>query len=246
MLLETDCIYEFETEFEDFNENILLKPYGYQKLCAQLGDMHLSKIDMNVDTTMENNLAWALTTLSIEIVKPVEENITLSGKTWYSGRKGPLFRREYLFTDKKGDVLFKAFSFSVLLDMVKRTIYRKRELPFIMTEPIEDYTIEANANRKLDLDFIKVDERKAYNSYIDSLGHVNNCRYGEFAYDTFSEIEVDNLYKLNRMDIYFRSELIKDDTFSIYKVIDGNTMYIRGVNDTKEDTSFDIVFTFKY
>lgn len=242
-MLETDFTYEFETEFEDFNEDLLLKPSGYQKLCARLGDIHLNKINMHIDTTMKNNLAWVLTTLSIEIVKLVEGN-TLYGKTWYSGRKGPLFRREYLFSDEKGNVLFKGFSFSVLLDIDKRTIYRNRELPFTMTEAIEDFTIEARTDRALDLDFIKVDERKVYNSFIDPLGHVNNCRYSEFAYDTLSEDEVNNSFRLKRMDIYFRSELRKDDIISLYKGHDGNTIYIRGMNDTKDVQSFDIKFTF--
>lgn len=243
MFLETDFTYELETEFEGFNENLLLKPSAYQKLCAKLGDIHLSKIDMHVDKTIENNLAWILTTLSIEIIKPVTVNI-VSGKTWYSGRKGPLFRREYLFSDEKGDVLFKGFSFSVLLDMDNRLIYRKRELPFKMTEPIEDFTIEAKNNRKLDLDFIKLDERKVYNSFIDPLGHVNNCRYSEFAYDALSENEINDLYGLRRMDIYFRSELRKDDIFSLYKTKDESTIYIRGMNKSKGDISFDIRFAF--
>ncbi|MDR7869867.1 MAG: thioesterase [Tissierellaceae bacterium] len=244
MVKETDFEYEIETELADFNENKLMKPYGYQKLCNELGDMHLSVIDMNVDITMKSNLAWALTSLSVEIAKPVEGNIKLRGKTWYSGRKGPLFRREYLFTDVKGDVLFKAASFSVLLDMEKRTIYRKKELPFNMSEPINEFIIEAKINKKMNLDYIKLDERKAYNSYIDPLGHVNNCRYGEFAYDTFTDVEVENLRNLKRMDIYFRSELRKNDNFTIHKAYDEDSIYIRGENDTKKDISFDIYFTF--
>lgn len=244
MILETERIYELETELADLNENNLLKPHGYQKLFVKLGDKHLSNIDINVDTTMENNLAWAFISISVEIVKPVEGIIKLIGKTWHSQRKGPFYRREYLFTDENGEVLIKGASYSVLLDMEKRTIYRKKETPFYISEPIEDFTIEAKPNEKINLEFTKVDERMAYNSYIDCLGHVNNTRYGEFAYDVFTGKEVDNLKNLKRMDIYFRSELRKEDKFSIHKVYDGNSIYIRGENDTKEDTSFDIVFTF--
>lgn len=244
MILETDRIYDLESELSNLNENNLLKPHGYQKLFIQLGDMHLNNIDINVDTTMESNLAWVFTSISMEIVKPVEGIMKLKGRTWHSERKGPLFRREYLFTDENGEVMFKGASFSVLLDMEKRTIYRKKEVPFYISDPINKFTIEAKTNKKVDFDFIKVDERIAYNSYIDCLGHVNNCRYGEFAYDTFTDNEVDNLNNLKRIDIYFRSEIRKKDMFSIYKVYKDNTMYIRGENDTKGDTSFDITFAY--
>ena len=71
MVLEKDRVYELRTELADLNENNLLKPNGYQKLFVQLGDMHLDKIEINVDTTMENNLAWAFISMSIEIVKPI-------------------------------------------------------------------------------------------------------------------------------------------------------------------------------
>ncbi len=244
MILETERTYELVNELSDLNENNLLKPHGYQKLFVELGDRHLDKIDINVDTTMESNLAWAFISISIEIVKPIEGITRLIGKTWHSGRRGPFYRREYLFTDEKGEILIKGASFSVLLDMDKRTVYRKRETPFYISDPIEDHIIEAKPNNKINLDFTKIDERIAYNSYIDCLGHVNNTRYGEFAYDTFTDSEVDNLVKLKRMDIYFKSELRKNDSFSTYKANKENQIYIRGVNDSKDDSSFDIIFTF--
>lgn len=110
MILETEHIYELETELSDLNENNLLKPHGYQKLFIKLGDKHLSNIDINVDTTMENNLAWAFISISIEIIKPVEGIIKLIGKTWHSQRRGPFYRREYLFTNENGEVLIKGAS----------------------------------------------------------------------------------------------------------------------------------------
>ena len=246
MTLETNFVYKLETQFEDFNENLLLKPYGYQQLCAQLGDIHLSKIDLNVDTTMKSKLSWVLTSLSIEIIKPVKGNIELKGRTWHSDRKGPFFRREYVFSDKDDKVLFNAASFSVLLDMDKRNIYRKKELPFYIADPIKEYLIDARHKSKIDsdLDFTKVTERQVYNSLLDPLGHVNNCRYGEFAYDVFTDIEVDKLEELKRMDIYFKSELRKNDMFSLYKCVDDKTIVVRGENNTKGDTSFDIIFIF--
>lgn len=243
MKLETEYIYELETELADLNENNLLKPQGYQKLFVQLGDMHLNNIDINVDSIIKYNLAWAFVSISIEIVKPVSGLVKLMGKTWHSHRRGPFFRREYLFTDSNGNILFKGCSFSVLLDMEKRTVYRKKDLPFYISPPINEFTIEAEANKKVDMDFIKVEDRKVYNSYIDCLGHVNNLKYSEFAYDTFTSYEIENLKNLNRMDIYFRSELRNGDILSIYKNKKNNIIFIRGDKGEKEDTSFDVVLS---
>lgn len=244
MLLEREYTYELETEFSDLNENNLLKPHGYQKLFVKLGDMHLNNININIDTTMKSNLAWAFISISMEIVKPLEGMVKLRGKTWHSQRRGPFFRREYLFTDEKGETVFKGCSFSVLLDVNKRTVYRKKEIPFDFAGPIEEFTIEALANRRVDLELVKVEDRKVKNSYIDYLGHVNNLRYSEFAYDVFSQDQVGNLRNLKRMEIYFKSELRKGDEFSIHKLDGNNTINIRGENNTKGDSSFDIIFQF--
>jgi acyl-ACP thioesterase len=207
-------------------------------------EQHLNNINVNVDTTMKYNLAWVLMSLSFELVKPVEGCMKMYANTWYSQRRGPFFRRELVFKNENGEVMFQGSTFSVLLDVEKRTIYRKKDLPFLLSEPTEDFTIEARPTFKTDLEFEKVDERKVFNSYIDCLGHVNNCRYGEFAYDAFTDEERQNLAKLKRLDINFLSELRNKDIFSILKAYDGNKVLVRGYNNIKDNIAFDIIFEF--
>lgn len=241
---EKDYVYEVETEVSLLNENNILKPYAYQILFAQLVEQHLNNINLNIDFTLKYSMAWALRSLSIELVKPIEVCIKMYASTWYSQRRGPFFRREFIFRNENGEVLFQGSSFSVLLNVEKHTIYRKKELPFLFNEPIEDFTIEANPTFKPNLEFDKIAERKVFNSYIDYLGHVNNCRYGEFAYDAFTDEERQNLARLKRMDFYFLSELRNKDTFSLLKTYDGNKLLIRGYNNIKDNLAFDIIMEF--
>ncbi|TEB15468.1 Acyl-ACP thioesterase [Pelotomaculum sp. FP] len=244
MRIEKDYLYEVETEPSVLNDYNILKPYAYQNLFAQIVEKHLRNINVNVNITRKYNLAWVLTSLSFELVKPVEGCIKMYANTWYSQRRGPFFRRELVFRNENGEVMFHGSTFSVLLDVEKRTIYRKKELPFLLGQPTGDFTIEASPTFKTNLEFCKVDERKVLNSHIDYLGHVNNCRYGEFAYDAFTDKERQNLAKLKRMDFNFTSELRKKDTFSILKAYDGNKVFVRGYNDIKDNTAFDIKFEF--
>ena len=141
---EKAFVYEIEPEICDLNESNILKPYAYQRLFAQVAEQHLNRVNINIGTTLKGNLAWALVALSIEIIKPVEGCPKLYANTWYSQRKGPFFRRELLFKNEKGETMFHGSTFSILMDVEKRTIYRKKELPFSLTEPIPKYTIEAS------------------------------------------------------------------------------------------------------
>lgn len=244
---EKDFVYELETEVSDLNEDSFLKPYAYQVLFARLVQPHLNTIHADIQTTMKSNLAWALVSLSFEIVKPVKGCMKLLGNTWHTQQRGPFFRRDFIFWNEAGEVMFQGASYSVLLDVEKRSIYRGKELPVRNLKPIDEFVIEAsptNKIRKTDLDFCEVDERKVYNSYIDCIGHVNNCRYGEFAYDAFTEEERSALSRLKRMDIYFLSELKFDDEFSIHKAYAENRIYIRGHNDTKAETAFEFNLEF--
>lgn len=244
MHIEKDYVYELETEVSYLNEDNILKPYAYQNLFAQIVEKHLRNINLNVAITRKYNLAWVLASLNFELLKPVEGCIKMYANTWYSQRRGPFFRRELVFKNENGEVMFHGSTFSILLDVEKRTIYRKKELPFLLGEPAGDFAIEANPTFKTNLEFYKVDEREVLNSHIDCLGHVNNCRYGEFAYDTFTEVEKRNLAKLKRMEINFISELRYKDTFSILKACGGNKVFVRGYNGFKNSIAFDMKFDF--
>ncbi|WP_206459576.1 acyl-ACP thioesterase domain-containing protein [Anaerovorax sp. IOR16] len=244
MTTERDCIYEVQTEVSLFNENNILKPYGYQMLFEQIAEQHLNRYHLNVDETMKYGYAWALISLEIEQINPVPPCETIYARTWHSQYKRPYFRREMEFRNTAGDLLFHGSSFSVLLEIEKRTIYRKKESPFTSPAPEELFTIEASPTFKNHLSFENIEERKVYHSYIDPLGHVNNCRYGEFAYDAFSKEEKKRLSEMKRMEIYFISELRPDDTFTIGKAYEDNKLFIRGHNNIKNDNAFDIVMCF--
>ncbi len=242
MTQELEFVYEMEVETSDFNERGVLKPYVYQNLFAKVAEKHLMKHNVHVEATMEYNMAWALVSISYEILKPVKETGKIYANTWYSKRKGPYFRREILFRNSEGEILFQGSTFSVILDLEKRTVYRKKEVPFLHFEPTEEFTIEARPTMKTHLDYEKVEERVVKNSHIDLLGHVNNSRYGEFAYDVFSEEERMDLVNFNRMEFYFQSELRRGDRFSIHRAKEERQLMIRGYNETKGCVSFEIVF----
>ncbi|MEL7654470.1 MAG: acyl-ACP thioesterase domain-containing protein [Bacillota bacterium] len=241
---EKDCVYELLATASYLNEYNQLKPYAYQVLFEQMAERHLFHLSLNVDATMEHGLAWALISMSLEVVNPIEKSMTLYGNTWYSQHRGPYYRRELLFKNADGQVMFKGSTHSILLDIEKRSVYRKKEAPFPMHAPTEIFLLEASPSFKMEVDLDDVEERIVKASQIDCLGHVNNCRYGEFVYDIFAEDEREKLKNLKRIDINFLSELRPGDHFTMRKAYVGNKMFFQGFNNTKDDVSFNIVMEF--
>lgn len=241
---EKDCVYELLATASYLNQYSQFKPYAFQSLFEQMAERHLFNLKLNVDEVMKYNLAWALISMSVEIVTPIEKNMTLYGNTWFSQHRGPYFRRELLFKDGEGQVLFKGSTHSVLLNMEKRSVFRKKEVPFPMHEPTEIFLLDATPSFKMDAELESVSERAVQASHIDCLGHVNNIRYGEFAYDAFTPEEQEKLRDLKRMDINFLSELRAGDHFTMKKGYEEDKMFFQGYNKTKDDVSFNIVMSF--
>jgi len=244
MINEKDFLYEITTDVSELNEYGYLKPYAYQNLFGIIAERHLNKINLNVDTTMKYGLAWVLISISLEIVKPVKGCIKLLAQTWHSQKKGPFFRRELVFKDENSNLIFHGSTFSVLFDLETRTVFRKKDPPFFIGSPIQEFTIKASPSFKTDITLIKVDRRKVYNSYIDCLGHVNNTRYGEFAYDVLTDEEKENLQNMKRYEVFFLSELKDKDIFSVHRANIDNRIIIRGVNEITGETSFNVLFDF--
>ncbi|MGI6728466.1 MAG: hypothetical protein ACOX4P_07965 [Anaerovoracaceae bacterium] len=241
---EYTCVYELDVEVAQLNENNALKPGAYQTLFARLADMHLANYNVDINETMKYGFGWALISLSFEVVHPINSCMRLYASTWYSQRKGPYFRRELVFRNKQGQIMFHGSTFSVLLDIKNRTVFRKKETPFHMNPPYELFCIEANPRFRERGLYKDVETRKVHNSYMDCLGHVNNCRYGDFAYDALDDEQSRLIGDLKRMDAFFSSELRKNDEFTVQKSVDGNQIFIKGHNIIKDDAAFHIVFQF--
>ncbi len=245
MKTEKDCVYELLATASYLNQHNHFKPYAYQILFEQMAERHLFQLNLNVDNTLKYGLAWALISMSVEVVTPIEKNMSLYGSTWFSQHRGPYYRRELLFRNADGQVMFQGSTHSVLLDVVKRTVFRKKEVPFPMHEPTPIFLLDASPSFKIDAELTPFAERTVLASHIDCLGHVNNCRYGEFAYDAFTDKEQSQLKNLKRMDINFLSELRPGDNFTMKKAHQDSRTFFQGYNKTKDDVSFNIVFDFK-
>ncbi len=245
-IVERDHVHSVETEVSDLDERGLLKPHAYQKLFGRIAEEHLNLLGLNVETTLRHQLAWALVTMSLEIVRPVTGCIRLHATTWYSQRRGPYFRRELVFRTEDGEIAFHGSSFSVLLDVESRTVFRRKTLPFEIGEPLEVFTIEAGPALERRDGFVPVETRTVRNSHLDALGHVNNTRYGEFAHDALTEAECRNLAGLGRIDLAFVSELRRGDAFSVWKTAADERICVQGRNEETGGISFECHFTFRH
>ena len=238
---ELSCSYSCSVEMDMLNGHGYLKPYGYQALIMDVVGRHLRQFGIGVDDLLHKGMSWVLVSSSLEIISPVRSEITLHARTWHSEQDRLTFRRELCFTDPEGNPLFNAATFSVLMDINERRIIRPDTLDFDIGEAHGEFLIDASPKLRFRGEMHPHDRRRIYPSCIDRLGHTNNCRYSEFAYDALTYSEIQLLGGMRRMDVFFKSELKQGDSFTVRRSapsVEYGELIIDGVNDESGKQSF--------
>ena len=246
LLNESQCTYSCTVGMDMLNGGGVIKPYGYQALIMDVAERHLREFRLGVDDLLQKGMSWVLVSSSVEIIRPIREEMTLTARTWHSEQDKATFRRELCFTDAQGQPMFHAATFSVLMDIIKRRILRPDRLDWNIGEPHSEFLLEASPKLRFGGEMLPCDRRRVYPSCIDRLGHTNNCRYPEFGYDALTEREISALDRLRRMDVFFKSELRPGEFFTVRRsaaeVLEGELL-IDGIHEDTGRQSFIIRLT---
>ncbi len=242
MNVEQQHIHKVKVEFAHLNAQSYIQPHGYQHVIGKVVNEHLELFDIGFNACLQKNLGWVIVSLHVDIKKHVQGCANLHLRTWHSERKRLYFRREIEARDDSGEMVFVATIYSVLMDFAAQTVYRKAELPFKIIDPHPEFVQDVAPVFKENFAYTKNCERTVLRSFIDGFGHVNNCRYGEFAFDALSDRHAD-LSKLKAFSIYFCSELKLNDVFVIEDAIQDNIV-LHGYNKSTQKTSFYCVFSY--
>lgn len=238
---ESERSYSCAVGMEMLNGYGVMKPSGYQSLIMEISGRHLRQFAIGEDDLIQKGMAWVLVSSSIEILAPIRGEINLTARTWHSEQDRLTFRRELCFADDQGNNLFNAATFSVLMDMNDRRIIRPDRLNFDIGQPHSQFLLEASPKLRIREEMQPCDRRKIYPSCIDRLGHTNNCRYSEFAYDALTGEEIANLENMRRIDLFFKSELKPGEYFTVRRSssqVEKGELMIDGVNEQTGKQSF--------
>ncbi len=237
--------YPIQLTGNDFLAPGILKPVAYSSYIQFVAERHLHILKLDSFSMSSQHLAWVLVGTTIEIQAPVLEGTTLIGKTWHAQTKGPYFRREFTFHDENGTLVFCGATFSVVMDLNTRHILKHYTLPGNFGNGNSIFALDnVRPVFRSKAEYTIWGTRSVYNSHIDLLGHVNNTRYCEFAFDALSPGEAQ--CPLRRIAINFTGELRLGETFTIETGLLDETRYVRGIRNRDGKKSFDVAFTFSH
>lgn len=217
---EQEYQYPVEIGISMMNENEALTPGAYQQLAMQVVEPHLFNIEMDEQRLIgQYNVAWVLLSMSFELRRPIRPRERLCARTWNSGGSRLLFRRELVFYDAQGALIMTGVTFSTLLDLGKRRVCTDPEMIARFALPAGEQLMQASDRLRLktpELD--PVETLTVRPSWIDGVGHVNNCRYGEFLYDALTDAQRAQMANLKRLELYFVNESKLGDQLALHRI----------------------------
>lgn len=231
--------YKVEANHVDFK--------GYLKLSTlftyfqDIAGLHSLNLGMGRQVLYEKyGVIWVLVRMRADIIEYPKWNDIISIETWPQkpGRIG--FDRDFLVKDKEGNIVIRAVSTWVVIDIESRKFKNPKSVQAEYPPVIEERAIECRlgglkASGELELSY----KRPVMYSDIDINRHLNNTKYLDFIMDSFTLKEHEN-HRVKSVEINYSQEALPGATLSIYtdtKNIKSNTIYMEGL-DEKENLIF--------
>lgn len=219
---ERNMLHDIHIDISMYNAAGELVPSAYQRMVINMIEEHLDGIEMGEKAFMEKHgLSWILLYMALEIKRHISPTMKLTARTWHSQTIPPYFRRDFEILDEDGERVCVGATLSALFFTEERRLCMDRAKIALADIGSGECLLDINRRFICKESFELVEERKVRPSMIDGVGHVNNTHYGEFVYDAMTDSERASLGSLDRLDVWFTSELTEGARFQIERASTG-------------------------
>ena len=186
-------------------------------------------------------VAWILTRIRVDIIRfPVwDEDITI--ETWPLEPSKIEFDRDFFVKDAEGNIIIRAVSKWVIMDIKERKLKRSDAIGIRYPENRTERAIEGKLGKLKDFGNLEMAYNKVIGySDIDFNGHLNNSKYVDYIMDCLSFEEHKN-HSIRTIDLNFIQEALPGDTLTLNKDMtkrEEHLVYFEGVNQTNNAKVF--------
>ena len=166
---------------------------------------HAQVMDWGYDSLKSNNLFWVLSRMYFQVEKypSWQDQITLN--TWSAGTDGIYAYREYILENDKGEVILRASSAWLILDMETRKIFRLSEFRDTFPKRIDANACRAPKRIKPDAHSETLNYYPVLFSELDINQHFNSVKYVERVLDDFG-IDFLNTHEPAELEVNYLKE----------------------------------------
>ncbi|MBR5451972.1 MAG: hypothetical protein IKV36_03135 [Clostridia bacterium] len=224
-------VSEFELRGNDFDSHGKLLASAILDMFQEAAGRHAEALGCGFETLREKGLLWVIIRSKFELLKNPPMHSTVLVKTWPLPPTKFSFRRDYLMTDKSGEILIKATSDWMIIDSNTRSFAKADKVYPQDKEFITDFAIDEKL-KKLHFQGEASNCHVVTPSYcdIDRNGHVNNTKYPEYI---LNALDMDGL-SVKSFQIDHHKEVLKGQKLTIRTSKNGETIFALGTNQQEE------------
>lgn len=197
---------EFEIHYYEINKYKEATPVAILNYLEETAGCHSESVGCGIDELKQLGVAWVLSRWNLVMDRYPLWNDKITIETWSSGVERFYATREFLLKDAKGDILGRASSLWVYLNMEKKRplrvpaeiveLYGTNPLK-VMEDSFADFIVPES--------FEYIREFIVRKSDIDTNLHVNNARYLEWLLESIPD-EAYEQYRLHSLEIIYKKE----------------------------------------
>ncbi|MCL1785642.1 MAG: thioesterase [Alphaproteobacteria bacterium] len=200
----------------------LLRPVMLMNELQEVADIHAELLGRGRTWCRDTGRAWVVTHYLVDIIKMPGENQEIEIYTWPSAADALRAARDFEIKDMSGNIMVRATSQWVMIDMDTRRPVRIDEV-LAGWGTVDEHVIDRPFEK-----FPEFDADTTWVAYprfddVDLNQHINNAVYATWAAESLG-FEFRNGHKLRRIDINFKKEIPADmRNINVESRIDGMT-----------------------
>lgn len=225
----------------DFNNRLFTSSmFDYLQ---QVATNHAVELGFGFFDLEDRGLYWVLARNHLDIYRYPTYGERLRVVTWPKGTDKLMALRDYIIYGAQGDIVAKATSTWVLMDLNKHRPVRPPKDLFIQ---VDEHAIESVPPKLMEPDGDgDIFYHEVGYSECDMNGHVNNVNYVRWIQNTFKQDQY-NEYSIKDMQINFLCECGMDHAIDIVKKqVSSTVWYVEGYNKTLDRKAFQAMVTWE-
>ena len=195
---------------------------------------HARELGVSVEHLQRQNSTWVLSRLRVRVDRYPAWRDEIDVETWPSGTERLFATRDFIVKNADGDVLVRAVSWWLMIDIESRRPLRLPE--FISSLTLSNRERALNGSRS-NIPEPRADanarELRVQYADLDVNGHANNVRYVEWALEGVPK-DVLNTMHVMELDVLFKAETVHGDpvTVAVDSVDSKNAIFVHAIRSS--------------
>lgn len=195
---------DFEISYFTTDKHKRLRPVALLNLMTETSGEH-SNFIIKIDKLEESSYAWMLNRWKVRIDKYPKAKDKITIETWTSNIDRFYAKREFLVYDEKGDIIAKASSLWIFVDIIKKRPVRIPSEILESYKAVNEYSFDDFNDFKEELSIGNYFDFHVRRADIDYNNHVNNTVYLNWMLEVVPE-EIYENFLLREFEIIYKKE----------------------------------------